>query len=411
MKRTTRFCTLLLLLWMSTLASAQVGSYRYQQELASGSHPWHRIVLPDAIFGKVAADLSDLRIFGITANRDTVEAPYLLRVAAEKVTTHDVGCRVLNPAHDEKGFYYTLEIPTLEAVNEINLTFARANFDWQVSLAGSQDQQDWFTFVEGYRIVSIQNERTNFRFTTVTFPVVKYRYFRLFVNSKQSPELTAARVARQEVEAGVYKTFAAKDLQVVTDKPTQQTEVTFTLALPVPVSQIKVAVQNTFDYYRPVTVDYLADSFKTEQGWRYTYRTLASGTLNSLADNTFKFPSTTAQQFKVTIRNQDNQPLTISNVEVKGCVYELVARFTTPATYFLAYGNLAAAQPQYDLAQFTDRIPDTLTTLALGAVQTIAQAEPAVGPSLFKNRLWLWLTMAVLIGLLGWFTVKMIRVG
>ena len=410
MKWKTKYCTLVLLL-LSALAYAQVSDYRYQRELANATNPWHRIVLPDAIFGKVSADLSDLRIFGITANRDTVEAPYLLRVAAEKVTTHDVGCQILNAAHDEKGFYYTLEIPTPEAVNEISLTFAQQNFYWQVSLAGSQDQQDWFTFVEGYRIVSIQNERTNFRFTTVTFPVVKYRYFRLFVNSKQSPELTAARVIRQEVEAGVYKTYAAKDLQVLTDKPTQQTEVTFALPLPVPVSQIQVVVQDAFDYYRPVTVDYLADSFKTEQGWRYTYRTLATGTLNSLEDNTFKFPSTTAQQFKVTIHNQDNQPLTISNVAVKGYVYELVARFTTPATYFLAYGNPTVAQPQYDLAQFTDRIPDTLTTLALGAEQTIAQAEPAEGPTLFKNKLWLWLTMAVLIGLLGWFTVKMLKAG
>jgi len=407
MKLTVKSWTWLLLL-ICSYSYGQIEQYNYKRKLKGITDKWHKVVLPDEIFGKVSSNLSDIRIFGITANNDTIEAPYLLRLTTEKVSSNDVSFKTVNASHNEKGYYFTFEIPTKEPINQIKLDFKLQNFDWRLKLEGSQNQQEWFTVIEDYRILSIKNELTDFQFTKIIFPNSKYRFFRLLIASKENPDLMVAEVSQYELTDGDYRVYSVKKNKTK-DNQAKQTEIEIDLQLPVPVSHIKLGIKDAFDYYRPVTIKYLADSFKTEQGWKYSYNTLTSGTLNSLEANEFKFSSIILQKLKILIHNRDNQPLTIDTIEVKGYVHELVGRFTEPATYFLTYGNSKAGKPQYDIDRFTDKIPKTITTLKLGVEQAIDKDEISVREPLFKNKTWLWTIMTMIILLLGWFSVKMIR--
>jgi hypothetical protein len=179
--------------------------------------------------------------------------------------------------------------------------------------------------------------------------------------------------------------------------------------MPVRASRIRIVVSDKIDYYRPLSIKYLSDSIKTEQGWKYIYSTLTSGTLNSIEKNEFEFNSTTVQKLKIFIQNQDNQSLTIDTIEVKGYVHELVARFADKATYFLAYGNTNAELPQYDIDRFTENIPVSLTSLEPGNEMIIERDDVPVTDPLFKNKKWLWAIIVVIILLLGWFSVRMMR--
>jgi hypothetical protein len=408
MKLKVKYSTLLLLLAWS-YSYGQIEQYNYKRELKGITDNWHKVVLPDEIFGKVSSNLYDIRIFGITANNDTNEAPYLLHLTTEKVSSNDVGFKTLNVSHNEKGYYFTFEIPTNEPINQIKLDFKRKNFDWKLKLEGSQNQQEWFTVIEDYRILSIKNKLTDFQFTNIRFPNSRYRFFRLFVASKENPYLMVAEVSQYERIDGDYRIYPITKNKIIEDKQTKQTEIEIDLQLPVPVSHIKIGIKNTFDYYRPVTIKFLADSFKTEQGWKYRFNTLTSGTLNSLEVNEFKFRSTILQKLKILIHNLDNQHLTIDTIEVKGYLHELVGRFTEEATYYLTYGNSKAGKPQYDIDRFSDKIPKTMTTLILGNEQAIDKEEISVTEPLFKNKTWLWIIITAIILLLGWFSIKMIR--
>src|SRR5690606_39880230 len=150
------------------------------------------------------------------------------------------------------------------------------------------------------------------------------------------------------------------------NKERKQTEIDIELQMPVPISYLKININESFDYYRPITIKYLNDSTKTEQGWKYNYNTLASGTLNSVEKNEFKCSSKTVQKLKILIHNQDNQPLTIDTINVMGYEHEILARFTDQATYFLTYGKKIAARPTYDVDRFADKSPLTLTKLERG---------------------------------------------
>jgi len=387
----------------------QMETYDYKRELNGISDQWHSIILPNDLFGKASHNLADVRLFGISANQDTLEAPYIIRVKTENSTSKDIVFKTLNTSYNNKGSFFTFEIPTKESINQIKLDFEQENFDWRLTLEGSQNQREWFTITENYRITSIKNELTDFQFTTVRFPNSSYRFFRIRIDSKEKPDLTVAHLTQSEKTEGVFRNYPIKIQEFGENKKEKQTEIKLELQVPVAVSHLKINISDKVDYYRPITIMYLSDSVKTEKGWKYSYSKLTSGTLNSMEENEFKFKCTTLKNLKIIIYNQDNQALSIDSIQVKGYIHEIVARFTEPANYFLTYGNEKAVKASYDIERFTDKIPDTLKALDLGIEQKIGKEKEAAGDPLFENENWLWLVMTVIIGLLGWFSLKMMR--
>ena len=409
MRVTIKFLATCLLILIVSCSYAQMQEYNYKREINGITDQWNKLILPDEIFGKTSNNLSDIRIFGITTSKDTIEAPYILKLRTEKVLNNKVGFKTINTSHNKNGFYYTFEIPTKETINQIKLNFNQQNFDWKLSIEGSQNQQEWFTVIKDYRILSIKNELTDFEFAKVIFPSAKYRYYRLSIDSKKNPDLLTATISKHKLIDGDYRLYPIEKTKITENKKEKQTNIEVDLILPVTVSHFKINIKDSFDYYRPFTIKYLSDSTETEKGWIYNYRILMAGTLNSIEENEFKLNSTTLQKLKIEIYNGDNHHLTIDSIQVKGYVHELISRFTEPATYYLTYGNSDAKKPNYDINRFSDKIPKKLTTLKLGVEQIIKKNNIASTEPLFKNKIWLWTIMVTIILLLGGFTLKMIK--
>ncbi|GGF27232.1 hypothetical protein GCM10011339_14160 [Echinicola rosea] len=379
------------------------------RELEGITDTWHQINLPDDIFGKVNQQLTDIRIYGITTQQDTIEAPYLLRSSAPKADKTAIDFNILNTSHHGQKYFYTFEVADETITDHIALKFDQHNFDWKIKLEGSHDQSEWFTLLEDYRILSIKNTSTDFQFTTLKFPAANYSFYRLTIPNNKNPNLQHAGLTRQVIEKGTYQDHQVTNMQSRHDNQSKSTHIEVKLAMAVPISQVKVNIKEDFDYYRPITISYLSDSVKTEKGWHYQYRQLASGTLNSLSGNQFSLPPTTLQQLHITIHNQDNAPLTINDVEAKGFEYSLTARFTTPADYFLVYGHTNGVKPDYDIAKFPENIPSSPKTLTLKPAIAVQPTPDAAPLPLFGNKAWLWAVMAVIIAVLGWFSLKMIK--
>lgn len=400
---------ILLLLLVCIDSFGQTKAYDYKRELIGISDQWHKLDLPKDIFANISPDLSDIRIIGITPKKDTIEAPYLIRSTKEMLTSEKIAFKLLNQSHNKNAYYYSFKIPTADAINQIHLDFKQANFDWTVSLEGSQDQKKWYTIVEDYRILSINNEHTNYKHTQVNFPSAKFPFFRLQVRSNEKPKLLNAKLSRNKVVKGSLRNYQIKKQEIYQNKRMKTSEITIDLDAPVLISELKVKIEESFDYYRPIHIRYLTDSTKTEKGWRYNYRTITSGTLSSLEKNEFKFQNIKAQHLKVIISNQDNQALKISGIEVSGYVWQLLARFTKDANYHLYYGNANASKANYDISRFPNKIPTEIKAITLGKEQCIKKKTEAPKQSLFINKLWLWGIIGIMIILLAWFTLKMMK--
>ena len=405
MKVKTRFNTLIFL-FICALSFAQLDTYDRKMELSGITDQWHSLIIPKEVYAITSNNLSDIRIYGVTSN-DTLEAPYILNVASDKKLLKKIDFKLINSSNKKDNYFFTFEIPKIESINEILLDFKNENFDWKVVLEASQDQKEWFTILEDYRILSIKNKQTDYKFTQLNISSSKYKYYRISIQSDIKPELNKATISFEEKVKLTYKDYSNFEIESSEGDKHNVTDIQIDLDQRYPVSMLKLNVADTFDYYRPIKIQYATDSVKSEKGWRFNYQTLFNGTLNSIEENEFKFTSTLAKKLNITIQNHDNQPLEILGVEVKGLEHQLIARFTKDANYYLAYGKENDRNPNYDITRSLTKIPKSMTTLSLGSEQAIPNKLAKTKNPLFENKLWLWSIMGVIILVLGSFTLKM----
>ena len=386
----------------------QMNHFDFIRAINGVSDQWHSVELPNEIFGKANSTLSDLRIYGITAENDTIEAPYLVNILREKEENLNIPFKVINKAKNSNGYFYTFAIDQLTTINQISLDFSVENFNWKCSLEGSHDQKEWFTILENYRIVSIKNNSTNYQFSTLNFPPANYPFFRLIVHNQIDPKFKSAKINLDQVTNAKHQIYESS-FSVKNDNEDQETIINIDLGIPLPVSYLKINVDERKDYYRPISIQYLVDSTKTEKGFVYNYRSLTHGILNSTDQKPFESKSITSQKLRIFIQNYDNTALNIKEVEVRGYIHQLIARFDQPAKYFLAYGNTRIAAPRYDLVYNKEQIPTDLTNLRLGSAIAISKKQTKNSNSLFENEIWLWVIMAIIALVLGWFSLRMIN--
>lgn len=406
MTRLHRILTILLICLQTSLF-AQIQEYGFQRELTGIEEEWHAVTIPSEMFSHLKQDLSDVRIYGISEENDTIEAPYILKIHGPKVDQTIVDFKLINTSSTQNGYYYTFEIPTKVSINAIKLQFNRTNFDWKIHLEGSQNQREWYTIKDDYRILSIKNEQTDYKYTTLSLPDSKYAYYRVHIKSKKNPGFSKATIKQVNKSEGTIIDYPITSFTSKKSTTKKQTIRYLELAHPVPVSLLKLNIETSQDYYRNMTIEYLVDSIETEKGWKHNYRTLGNGTLNSIDDNSFEVNTRIVQNIKVIIENNDNQPLTITSIEAKGYAHQLSARFNKPATYYLTYSNQNARKPNYDITRFQENIPEKLSPLSLGSPVAIKGRNIEQQSPLFKNEKWLWAIMIVVILVLGLFTFKM----
>jgi hypothetical protein len=397
------------LIFCFSIGFGQIESYNYKRKLKETTETWNKIILPDDLFGKISPDLSDIRIIGINNNNDTIEAPYILELQTGQVISKEIQFKLINQSRNNKGYYFTFEIPGVKTINEIGLEFEEQNFDWKVTLNGSQNLHEWFIIKENYRILSIKNEIADYSFTTINIPESKYRYVQLIIHSEVKPTLIEAKLTEQEIIEGIYREYKIRSTRIQNDKYTRQTIIDIELPIVVPVSYLKIGVKDNVDFYRPVAIKYLTDSINTQKGWINNYASTAYGTLSSLEDNEFKLGNVFTNKLKIIIDNNYNKPLEPDYFIIKGNVYLLIARITEPAIYYLVYGDNNTTRPDYDIELFRSKIPTTIKEITLGNEERIIKKElPGISP-LFQNKIWLWIILTVIILLLGWFSLKMIK--
>ncbi|APQ16372.1 DUF3999 family protein [Maribacter hydrothermalis] len=384
----------------------QMDSYSKKIALKGIDSQWHAIEIPNDVFADVNTNMSDIRIYGVTAT-DTIEAPYLHKISKAENANSEISFNLLNSVNNSKGYFFTYELPQKETINEILLNIQDLNFNWEVTLEGTQDQKQWFTILEDYRILSINNDQTNYSFTSLKFPDANYRYYRVLIKSTEKPNLTSVNILKKAKKDAEYRDYEVESFKV--SQENKKTIIDIDLTKRVPLNLLKLTIDDKIDYYRSISIQYLVDSVQTEKGFHYNYRPIATRTLSSMEDNSFQLPGTLANKVRVIVLNNDNQPLKISGTKLKGYVHTLTTRFTEPATYFLVYGKQNANFPNYDITKTTVSLPDKITKLGFGSVVEIPKPETEISNPLFENKWWLWVIIGVVIALLGYFTIGMMK--
>ncbi len=401
---------LVFVLWFSYTTNAQLNQFKYKRPINGVIDTWHRIPVPNALFGKINTDFSDLRIISITKSKDTIEVPYFVEENNDLDDEFETkSFNLLNNSSTKDGHYFTFEIPTIATINQIVLNFNNPNYDWNIQLEGSNDQRSWFTITKAYRIVGIANEHVDFNYGSIDFPNSNYQYYRLFIpNNGSTPELASASTNFQNLNKQEEHFKEIKPITYTVKKENKQTHLFIELPYLCPVNQIALKIATKQDYYRPIQFFFQTDSTVAETGVIYNYTEPIQDILFSKNKPIYTFPTTFTKEIHIAIDNEDNSPLSIEGVTISGRTYALVARFDQKGEHFLVYGNSETENPHYDIVNFKESIPVDLKKCSLGSEETLKMENPKHDNSLFSGT-WLWGIMLTIIGIVGFVTYRMLR--
>ena len=330
--------------------------------------------------------------------------PYIVKVYQDEVQEEAVDLPAINQSKKDGKLYSTFELPHSQKVNRLDLAFRESDFNGYVTLQGSADQREWFDIEKNQRIASIIKDGTQLTATYINFPLVNYRYLRVSITADKALDFPTASFRKQQTKAGRMHDIPLHQKEEQ-NKAAHQTVTTIHFSDLQKASQISLSIEGTDDYYRSFQLEQLKDSTKTPKGWEYYYEPVYSGLLTSFNKNTFPINAFT-RTLRLTVYNGDSPALRIQAIHITGPDIELIAKVSTGQNYLYYGSNIAA--PAYDLEHFTEKIPASLIALSVGEEEKITADAPAVAP-LIQSKIWLWLIMAIVIALLGFFTLRMMK--
>jgi hypothetical protein len=391
---------LFVFLLISVAAPAQ---YTYQRKLSEVTQTgWYRFELPPAMFTKVKPSFDDLRIYAV--GNDSTEIPYLVRIATDEIIREQVKAEPFNISRQGTTLYFSVKLNRVEPVNLATLQFEQDNYDADVTVEGSNDQKEWFTVQTG-RIISINKTPVSYRYNQINFPESKYTFLRFAIKNNTALTLSQVDFYQTKTTRGHFSEVSSTLSTKTIDK---QSELFVQFEQPILLSRLSIAAAANQLFYRNVHIDWLYDSIVSETGTHYQYQSLYSGVTSSFKQDTLLFDPQVVSKIRVTIYNADNPPVQVNKILAWSPQVEVLTHLQ-PGDYVLRYGNNKVFAPHYDLQHFVKELPDSLPQLQISSELKPEQITKPESTPWFKNKLWMWGALAVIVAILGFFTMRMLR--
>ncbi len=96
MTKNRTYLSILSLLAYTTIL-AQIDGQLYTQKILEVTDQWHTLDIPVSVLSKSTENQSDIRIYGVTADNDTLTAPYFIDVLSPKTEVVETQLQLLNP--------------------------------------------------------------------------------------------------------------------------------------------------------------------------------------------------------------------------------------------------------------------------------------------------------------------------
>ncbi|MEM7660139.1 MAG: hypothetical protein AAF399_28780, partial [Bacteroidota bacterium] len=334
-----RISFLFLLSSSSFLLLGQDAEFQYSRDITGvRTDGYHQIELSPEVLARLSGDLADLRIeqIGDSSGQGSM-IPYLIERNEQVRNYREIPMSLLNQATKKRFSQAVLRKEEEGEINRIELTLSDQNFDVIATLEGSNNRLNWLTIKEDIRLVGISNESVVYQFAQLNFPPSDYRFFRVRL---ENPELmvTQASLRMWQEEAGDYQPYQIKDWQITNDTDEKTTLIRVQLADRYPVSRLQFDISSKRDHVRPARIRYVRQRVEADEGSRAIWRDMADLTISSLEEPLYYLPLQFTDELEITIYNQDNLPLNISDLQLAGPAFHLIAELERGASYRLLYG-------------------------------------------------------------------------
>ncbi|MFC6996009.1 DUF3999 family protein [Rufibacter roseus] len=389
----------------------QAQDFRWQAQVDPVSETgYYRVLLPAPVVGRLQPDATDIRLY----RPDGQEVPYVLR--AEKPVQYRTlfkPYQILNYTRRQGG---TSELiihnPDRRTINNISLVIGNADVRQEVSLSGSDNQQDWYVLKAQDVLYSIRSAQSTNEVKLLDFPLSNYKYFRLQLNDSTSAPLNILRAGYYDTqsETGKYTTIPVKAFTRTDSAKTTYLHLNF--GQPMYPEQVVFHISGPQLYHRTGKV-ILGERRVHERRRRKRRRRShleeisVPLVLHSNSPAVVDLPRQKVEELKIQIDNADNPPLDIDSVKVLHLNQYLVAQLEANKPYTLRFGDEDSPAPEYDLAYFKDSIPanpPVVTVSNITTIQTPEKKKSAKGSTYL-----IWAAIAIVAVGLGFMTRQLLR--
>lgn len=382
---------LFLLLLCANVMVAQNTTAKIEKVKVDGLH---KIILPTVLRSISNDDLSDFRILDSKEN----EVPYFVNKNVDPVS---------DSQYKEYKIISTSEIPRKQStlifensdktINQVILSIANYDGEKTFTISGSNNQKEWFGISNNGYLSYLNASNATYVSKTIDFPLTNYKYIKIDLDDKKSLPIRIISVGNFN-----FKTTSTLFLPVNYTKKTitelkseKKTLIYFEFENATNIDQIKFQISNPKLFKRYAKV-YKNETRKVKHKIENYQNFIANFELSSNSKNTFQLVGTKEKDFYIEIDNQDNQPLTIDNVQFFQYPLSIIADLKTNENYTIITGNPNAILPVYDIENFKSNIPNNLHTATISKIKTKGLKNTIETKKIFWQQPWF---MWVCIGL------------
>lgn len=399
-----------LFIFITANTFAQVDSYSYKRKLNTiEKEGYYSIPLQPEVSAHCNNSLNDIRLYNVKEN-DTSEVPYLIEWMGTKNQQTTIPFELINNTYNEKCCsYVTLKFDKKQTINQIYLEVEEPNFDKRVLVEGSNDNKKWFTVREHMRIVRFQDQEI-FTYTILNFQNTEYTYFRLKFDDESSPRITITNAYAYEniSSPGNYNELKINDWQQTNNKKEKTSEIIVNLPYSYLIDHITINSRSKSDFYRNINVYGSNGTYHTKKGDIENWYIINTSVFSSEENNPIDCNGAATKKLKIEIVNYDDEPIEISDIKAYGEQCRLVANLPASDNVYLTYGKENDNAPTYDLAHFKEKIPAALSEIKYGNEEAKQRGFSEISP-VVQNKKWLWIAMAGVIVLIGFFALSMVK--
>ena len=369
---------------------------------------FYRILISPDLSPYLNSELSDIRIY----DGESREVPYLLQKETPAYHSANFLEYEIIKKESKRGCCTSLILrnPDKTPINNIHLTIKNADASRDAALLGSDDNKNWFAIKDHFTLSAPATSHESQEAKIVGFPWSNYEFYLLDINdSIHAPlNIIAAGYYKEQSTYGRYQTLAAEvtSADSVAQKKTYVKVLLNSLQF---VDKMEITVSGA-KYYRRNATLYEKRVRIGKNGKRIEYyNEIENFELTSGRSAVIELSNVRAQEFLISIDNQDNPPLSLSEVKVFQLNRYLTTWLEQDESYSLKFGQRQLTAPNYDLKYFRDSIPDHVAILEVANIKKLDKTEAEVSDTFFNSKAFIWIAIVAVMLVLGVMSVKMVR--
>jgi hypothetical protein len=354
----------------------------------------HQIILPTIIRSNSNDDLSDLRILDHKKN----EVPYFI---------HESNESILNSNYKEYKIITQSEIPKKQStlifenpektINEVTLSIANYEGEKSYTLSGSNDLKQWFGIANKNYLTDLTASDATTVLKTIAFPLNNYKFIKIELDDRKSLPIRIITVGHFNSKATETSFLPiAYNRKTITElKSEKKTVIHFEFDYAINIEQIKFQISNPKLYKRYVRI-YKDETRKIKNKLEHFQNFLSNFDLRSDSKNSFAISGIKEKDFFIEIDNQDNQPLTIDDVQFFQRPITIIADLKATENYTIKTGNKDLTKPIYDIENFKNSISSNLPITTIYEVQVVQKSVENIAPKAIWQQPWfMWLCITI----------------